>query len=1528
MFPYDGTEHTDSGYEIEGTFVVGQGFKGVKVTGSVTDVTEPGHGVENIITYELSLTTDPDNYAITVVNGLLEVTAISLTVPSGLGWSSTAGTASWVPVKKNNLVVKYALDLYAYDGTDHIRRNDEQIVIDTNSYDFAPAIIAHASAAAAQGKTYSYTFKIQTLSAGGTSMSGYTDSEVPDYQEMMYIAQVSISSDSSMVSSADLGGSDSLIMLNGQGIAINAVTKDGFVFDDPALTSTSGFAVGSLNFHTPAAHKQSSLSAYLTARLTESQLGCVVTVHTIDEKPWISSFSAENAADYQSIELSFSAADGNDLAGWVITTSDTAPAADDPGWNDISGQGSAVLNGSQTVTEAGTYYVYVRDGSGSVVYYPYSLSVYRISFDPGTGTGSMQSILKAQNTEIPLPACTFTNDGFDFRHWIGDTGIYSDGGSYSANSNDVLVAGWSDEHYDYTVRYFYMNADGTYGDSPDSERTFNGVYGSTITTATDDIQYARTGFELDDSAERTASITLSGADEVLNVYYRRIKYNVYFRYTMPGDEEPTVNTVPYYFGADLSTAFDAKPSAPGYNFIGWLFGSAGAQPTEMPAHDVTVTGSFTPKNATYHIRYFTQDVDAANRVCLDTYTLSGAAGEDILALHDDPVVFGSDDAQRLDGFTFAGIAVTYGAAGGAALPALSQSVSETAVADPDGELYINVYYTRNTYSVRLNVWQDTVGIEGNLKYTYSWQLPYEAELDKDSYPVYNIDNWQHSDEYELAEYVDWSTGTAPSVMPAGDVTITRQFVSKVTGQYQVEVYLETETEGVYSKKTFTYYNNVGKPVSIGADDSFTINYNNYGNSIDYFRYYRFLDITDDDIASNVIMGAANGTLITGVVTNTNNGEAPLVLRVFFERRTYQSTIRYYYNDGTSNDGGILCYSIVKESKWGENHKYNYEPLALFDSTPDWKEQGNIVSRTESAQINVVSPLDYDFRNNNYVVSYGGKYVLGGSGHWPSFNYNTVDSLGTVQEGPMGYAENYINVYYTCTKPTEQFYIDVVYDPGNLTNASHQSIPLTYEYGGSEYKVRLADEAVFYKDSQYVIDGSFAAYPGLGNANGNAKDPDAVSGRFIYDKDDPSNIKDGYTLITVNGKPCFLSDDGYIYIAMTDNRFFWGNRTSYTMEENDPGYSDVLAYLEEYKRQWSETDKSAVNAGVYNRGYGSKNIYGNDTLAITFINGAVNHIYYNLSGTVCAKHEYPDGATVDPTTLGCADGPFPALAGHTIGWYEDPEFTVRKASEFTLTSSIILYGRYEKATITCFENVYYELADPVTVSGTKYSYITENDLAAFDGDDKLTYERSSEVISFVDGSGSTVALAVNTVTYKYNGEIVMIRKERPTLSFDEISMNSSVYGKKGMYYDEANSLNNLVGYCQSAPVSLRAYFARCRYDVTVDLNYADADTVVSRYNYGQHIVLAAPQRAGYDFAGWTWYRFSSDQGGYVLWDQGAPVLDAQGQAAFTLPDFSVKAVAKWTPAVFSQDIIHYFQTRDLISRHKIPIRSALLLLFSA
>ncbi|MGN1120437.1 MAG: MBG domain-containing protein, partial [Oscillospiraceae bacterium] len=294
VFSYDGNPHSDSGYEMEGTFVVGQGFKDVTVTGSVTDVTEPDGGVENVITYELSSTTNANNYEIITVNGLLQVVSLALTVPSGLGWSSVAGTASWVPVKKNNLIVNYALNLYAFDGTNYIQINAEPIITENSYYDFAPAIIEHASAEAANGNIYSYTFKIQTLSAGGTGQQGYTDSVVSDYQKMMYIAEVSIDSDGSTISSASLDSEERLIVLNGQKVSVSAKTKDGFVFADPALTATSGFTLSTPVIQTPDAHKESTLTATLTATLSASQLGGVVSVHAVDEAPWISSFTAEN----------------------------------------------------------------------------------------------------------------------------------------------------------------------------------------------------------------------------------------------------------------------------------------------------------------------------------------------------------------------------------------------------------------------------------------------------------------------------------------------------------------------------------------------------------------------------------------------------------------------------------------------------------------------------------------------------------------------------------------------------------------------------------------------------------------------------------------------------------------------------------------------------------------------------------------------------------------------------------------------------------------------------------------------------------------------------------------------------------------------------------------------------------------------------------------------------------------------------------------------------------------------------------
>ena len=71
---------------------------------------------------------------------------------------------------------------------------------------------------------------------------------------------------------------------------------------------------------------------------------------------------------------------------------------------------------------------------------------------------------------------------------------------------------------------------------------------------------------LDTSADKTSSITLNKSGQTLKIYYKRLKYNVTYSYTRPGESSATKTSVEYYYGAAITDL--PKPSEAGYSFVG------------------------------------------------------------------------------------------------------------------------------------------------------------------------------------------------------------------------------------------------------------------------------------------------------------------------------------------------------------------------------------------------------------------------------------------------------------------------------------------------------------------------------------------------------------------------------------------------------------------------------------------------------------------------------------------------------------------------------------------------------------------------------------------------------------------------------------------------------------------------------------------------------------------------------------------------------------------------------------------------
>ncbi|MCF0140834.1 MAG: hypothetical protein HUJ78_02255, partial [Mogibacterium sp.] len=856
------------------------------------------------------------------------------------------------------------------------------------------------------------------------------------------------------------------------------------------------------------------------------------------------------------------------LTDYVIKKGNETPAEGD--WQDVPallGVNRKEYTASLDVTEPGQYYAFFRDEAGNVTVSPECFTVYKYNFAPGAAdvTGTMNPVLKEESQTITLPSETYERTGYSFKDWQSTAGIFEDGAKISANPKngfeDTLTALWAGNQYSYTVNYYLMDLEGEYPAEAYKTKTFYAAYGAEESSDMDALSLDLTGFTRDDTKKE--EITVISNDQELNVYYSRNQYKLTRTYTEPGADEATVDVKSFYYEADLTDILSdsQKPKIDGYKFVGWFFGDAGSQPTTMPAMDVAASGYFTNEIVNYHINYYLQDLKA-DGTAASTYTINKSAAKTLTASYGDAISMDSDLAELPDGFSYASAFVTNEAYTDDTI-ALPEGAAETVSSTAAEGRTINVFLTRNTYTAKLNVWQGKVN-SGNPIYTYSVNLLYGAEFPED-FANKNKDQWVAGDNYRLADYVGWSTESEPETMPAGDVTVTRQYVLKVTGTYKVRIYLETVDDGVYeSPREFTFYENVGKNVSVGENESDTIKISDFASGVPYLQYYEF----DEENENNKLSGA---------VTDTNSGEDELVLSVYMNRKVMTSTISYYADNK-------LIATTTKSAKWG--HTYHYDALSLFDVSEGgvWTEGETRGDLTFKGTVEGQNPDAYDFRNNNYVAIYSGHYVMNEKDNWPSKDFNSVASLSQNPEIIMGQSSNTATVRYSHVDPEEMYCLKIGYNSSALSHGQNLFVPLTYvdeEAGLNFTEIYAANEAYFFEDTTYVSDPAFSDYPGLGNYNLNNGKPNETTGRYFYDKD--GDLKEGFSRVTINGKT-YYQNGSALYIPVTANNLFVGKWTSYAIPTNEVGYQDVTDFLESYKAAWPN-DPYAQGAYVYSRGWG-------------------------------------------------------------------------------------------------------------------------------------------------------------------------------------------------------------------------------------------------------------------------------------------------------------------------------------------------------
>lgn len=228
----------------------------------------------------------------------------------------------------------------------------------------------------------------------------------------------------------------------------------------------------------------------------------------------------------------------------------------------------------------------------------------------------------------------------------------------------------------YTVNYYQQNVNDDNYTLADTE-TRTGLTGSSIGITHADVENKYAGFYallFDESA----TIAADGST-VVEIYYDRNYYLMSF------DLGGGYGVEPIYarYGAEISVG---DPVRPGYTFQGW----DKSIPATMPAENSTYTAQWTVGNAGYTVVFWYENADDEGYSYVGSTTGSAAAGTELNSYD-----FRNTDFSGRDSAHF-----TYNA-----------EMAETATVAGDGSTVLNVYFTRNTYTLTFIVeadhfWED------------------------------------------------------------------------------------------------------------------------------------------------------------------------------------------------------------------------------------------------------------------------------------------------------------------------------------------------------------------------------------------------------------------------------------------------------------------------------------------------------------------------------------------------------------------------------------------------------------------------------------------------------------------------------------------------------------------------------------------------------------------------------------------------------------------------------------------------------
>ena len=249
--------------------------------------------------------------------------------------------------------------------------------------------------------------------------------------------------------------------------------------------------------------------------------------------------------------------EGYTFADWTVTKPETTPP---------------VINTDETTGKK----TFTMPAANVTLTAQWTVNEYTLSYDTKGGTIKDNAVYTkagkvAFDTKLDTPAAAdMTREGYTFGGWYSDAALTDPAPTTMPAENLTLYAKWTpNTDTQYTVEYYYQNADGTYPATASETAHRTGTTGTLASVTTEDKADKESGkYTYDSSAAANVESGMIAADGslTLKLYFKLSKFDYTIKYYYEGQSTPfDQKIVNVTYGTEVSKVDDSSNLNPHYS---------------------------------------------------------------------------------------------------------------------------------------------------------------------------------------------------------------------------------------------------------------------------------------------------------------------------------------------------------------------------------------------------------------------------------------------------------------------------------------------------------------------------------------------------------------------------------------------------------------------------------------------------------------------------------------------------------------------------------------------------------------------------------------------------------------------------------------------------------------------------------------------------------------------------------------------------------------------------------------------------